>query len=133
MWSCELQGGIIRYRLERAEETYLEALLMQREKHWNICANRLYYACFYAVSALLQQHDLSSGKHSGVKAFFNQHFVKTGILDKEFGRLYSRLFDARQEGDYIDFVRYAVDDVEPWIERVRLFIDVSSELIEKNN
>ena len=48
---------IIRYRLERAEETYQEALLMQREKHWNTCANRLYYACFYAVSALLQQYD----------------------------------------------------------------------------
>ncbi|MGX9725979.1 MAG: HEPN domain-containing protein [Candidatus Electronema sp. VV] len=121
---------IICYRLERAEETYQEALLMQREKHWNTCANRLYYACFYAVSALLQQHDFSSGKHSGIKAYFNQHFIKTGILDKEFGRLYSRLFDARQEGDYIDFVRYTAEDVEPWIGRVRLFIDVVSELIE---
>ncbi|WP_417910620.1 HEPN domain-containing protein [Candidatus Electronema sp. PJ] len=123
---------IICYRLERAEETYQEALLMQREKHWNTCANRLYYACFYAVSALLQQHDFSSGKHSGIKAYFNQHFIKTGILDKELGRLYSRLFDARQEGDYIDFVRYAAEDVEPWIERVRLFIDIVLELIEKN-
>jgi hypothetical protein len=41
------------------------------------------------------------------------------------------LFDARQEGDYIDFVRYAVDDVEPWIEKVRLFIDMVTEVIEK--
>ncbi|MCI5141503.1 MAG: HEPN domain-containing protein [Candidatus Electrothrix sp. ATG1] len=122
---------IVRYRLERAEETYQEALLMQREKHWNTCANRLYYACFYAVSALLQQHDFSSGKHSGVKAFFNRYFIKTGVLDKEFGRLYSRLFDARQEGDYIDFVRYAAEDVEPWIEKVRLFIDMVTEVICK--
>ena len=122
---------IVRYRLERAEETYQEALLMYREKHWNTCANRLYYACFYAVSALLQQHDFSSGKHSGVKAFFNRYFIKTGGIDKEFGRLYSRLFDARQEGDYIDFVRYAVDDIEPWIEKVRLFIDMVTEVIEK--
>ncbi|MCI5161557.1 MAG: HEPN domain-containing protein [Candidatus Electrothrix sp. AX5] len=122
---------IVRYRLERAEETYQEALLMYREKHWNTCANRLYYACFYAVSALLQQHDFLSGKHSGVKAFFNRYFIKTGVIDKEFGRLYSRLFDARQEGDYIDFVRYAVDDIEPWIEKVRLFIDMVTEVIEK--
>ena len=86
---------IIRYRLERAEEAYQEALLIQREKHWNSCTNRLYYACFYAVSALLQQNDFTSGKHSGVKAIFNQHFVKAGIFDKELGRLYSRLFDAR--------------------------------------
>jgi hypothetical protein len=53
------QEEIIRYRLKRAEETYQEALLMRREKHWNTCANRLYYACFYAVSALLQQHGFS--------------------------------------------------------------------------
>ncbi|MCI5122791.1 MAG: HEPN domain-containing protein [Candidatus Electrothrix sp. AUS4] len=63
---------IIRYRLERAEKNYQEALLMQREKHWNTCANRLYYACFYAVSALLQQHDFSSGKHRAM-------FLKRGI------------------------------------------------------
>jgi uncharacterized protein (UPF0332 family) len=29
---------------------------------------------FYTVSALLQQHDFSSGKHSGVKAFFQSVF-----------------------------------------------------------
>ena len=34
---------IIRYRLERAEETYQEALLMQREKHWNTSAYILFY------------------------------------------------------------------------------------------
>jgi uncharacterized protein (UPF0332 family) len=124
------QEEIIRYRLERAEETYQEALLMRREKHWNTCANRLYYACFYAVSALLQQHGFSSGKHSGVKAFFNQHFIKTGVLDKELGKLYSRLLDARQEGDYIDFVQYAAEDIEPWIEQVRLFIDAVAERIK---
>jgi hypothetical protein len=36
---------LIQYRIERAHETFEEALLMQREKHWNACANRLYYAC----------------------------------------------------------------------------------------
>ncbi len=41
---------LIRYRFERAKEAYDEAILMKREKHWNTCANRLYYACFYAVT-----------------------------------------------------------------------------------
>jgi uncharacterized protein (UPF0332 family) len=105
---------------------------MQREKHWNTCANRLYYSCFYAVSALLQKHDLVSGKHSGVKSLFNQHFVKTNIVNKEKGKLYNRLFDARQEGDYIDFVYYNSEDVTPWIKEVRLFINTISQLIENN-
>jgi hypothetical protein len=39
----EIQA-LIAYRLNRAEETLAEARLMQREGHWNACANRLYYA-----------------------------------------------------------------------------------------
>ncbi|KPA10848.1 HEPN domain protein [Candidatus Magnetomorum sp. HK-1] len=128
----EYKQEIVKYRLERSNETFEEALLMQREKHWNTCANRLYYSCFYAVSALLQKHDLVSSKHSGVKSLFNQHFVKTNVVNKEKGKLYNRLFDARQEGDYIDFVRYNSEDVTPWIEEVKIFINTISELTENN-
>jgi len=128
----EYKLEIVKYRLERSKETYEEALLMQREKHWNTCANRLYYSCFYAVSALLQKHDLVSSKHSGVKALFNQHFVKTNVICKKKGQLYNRLFDARQEGDYIDFVYYGSEDVTPWIKDVMTFINTISKLIEDN-
>ncbi len=114
--------ALIDYRLERAKETYEEALLMKRENHWNACANRLYYAAFYAVSALLVKNGFSSGKHSGVKSLFNQHFVKTGKIDKEMGRLYNRLFEARQEVDYVDFVVFDSNIVEPWIQEVENFI-----------
>ena len=119
---------LIRYRIERARETFEEALLMQREGHWNSCANRLYYACYYAISALLATKGLASSKHTGIKALFNQHFVKTCLVSKENGRLYNRLFDARQEGDYVDFVVFERDDVEPWIPQVKRFIETISQL-----
>lgn len=119
---------LIRYRIERARETFEEALLMQREGHWNSRANRLYYACYYAVSALLATKGLASSKHTGMKALFNQHFVKTGLVAKENGRLYNSLFDARQEGDYVDFVVFEGDDVEPWIRQVKGFIETISRL-----
>ena len=35
--------ALIKYRIERAEETFKEGLLMRTEDHWNACANRLYY------------------------------------------------------------------------------------------
>lgn len=116
--------NLIQYRLDRAQETFQEALLMKRERHWNACANRLYYACFYAVLALLEKHGLASSKHSGVKSFFNQHFVKTGKISKEHGKLYNHLFDARQEGDYIDFVYFDAETVEPWIPKVKEFVEI---------
>ncbi len=119
---------LIRYRIERARETFEEAILMQREDHWNSCANRLYYAFYYVVTALLARKGLASSKHTGIKALFNQHFVKTGLVPKENGRLYNRLFDARQEGDYIDFVVFERDGVEPWISQVKDFIETISRL-----
>lgn len=43
----------INYRLQRAEESYNDALLLSDNKRWNSVLNRLYYSCFYAVIALL--------------------------------------------------------------------------------
>lgn len=74
---------LIKYRLDRANETFAEAILMQQQSHRNTCANRLYDACFYAVIALLEQHELKFSKHGGVKSLFNRCFIKTGEIDKK--------------------------------------------------
>ena len=118
----ELQA-LVAYRLQRAEETLEEAQVMQRIGHWNACANRLYYAAFYAVSALLVRSGHRATKHSGIKALFNRHYVKTGVVAKEKGRLYNRLFDLRQEGDYIDFVSLDGETVEPLVSATADFIE----------
>jgi len=127
----EHNRALIKYRIDRAEETYKEALLMQSEKHWNACANRLYYACFYAVSGILVKYGFSSSKHSGIKSLFNQHIIKKIILHKNKGKLYNQLFEARQEGDYVDFVSFDSDLVEPWIPMVKEFIEEVKGLSEK--
>jgi uncharacterized protein (UPF0332 family) len=44
---------IIKYRIDRAFETLEEAKILSTGNHWNTVANRLYYACFYIVIALL--------------------------------------------------------------------------------
>jgi len=74
---------LILYRMGRAHEALDEALLLLQEGHANTFVNRLYYACFYAVSALLLTKGLSSAKHSGVRALFHQKFVKPGVVDAE--------------------------------------------------
>lgn len=126
----EPKRALIKYRIERAEETYKEALLMRHADHWNACANRLYYACFYAVSALLAKYGLSSSKHSGIKSLFNQHIVKKKILDKTKGKFYNQLFEARQEGDYVDFVFFESDLVEPWVLKAHEFIEDIKQLCQ---
>ena len=112
---------LVKYRYSRAKETLDEAILLARENHWNAVANRLYYACFYLVSALLIKDSLSFDSHRGVKTEFHRSFVKPGEISMNSGKLYSRLFNLRQEGDYADFKRFEKDDIEPFITDVKEF------------
>jgi hypothetical protein len=86
---------LVLYRLNRADESLEEALILLERDHINTFVNRLYYACFYAVTALLLSKVLSSSKHSGVRALFHQNFVKNGLINKEMGKYYDKLFDTR--------------------------------------
>jgi uncharacterized protein (UPF0332 family) len=115
-------SDLVRYRLDRALESLEDAKLLAGASRWNPCVNRLYYACFYAVSALLAAHGFSAKKHSGVLSLFNLHFVKTEKLSKETVEIYSDLYDSRQEGDYTDFVRFTSDQVLPQLPKAEAFI-----------
>ncbi|MBQ9417128.1 MAG: HEPN domain-containing protein [Bacteroidales bacterium] len=65
-------------------------------------ANRLYCAVYYVVSAFLLQNGYSVQTHHGIIQLLGLHFIKTGILEKEYGTLYGQLFSLRQTGDYGD-------------------------------
>jgi uncharacterized protein (UPF0332 family) len=126
-------NDFIQYRVARAREALDEAEILADSGHWNACVNRLYYACFYAVSALLSKHDLSSSKHSGLRSFFNHNFVKVGIIPKETAIIYNSLFERRQEGDYDVFVTFKETDVKPWLKEAAVFVDTVIKLIKKDS
>jgi uncharacterized protein (UPF0332 family) len=66
----------------------------------------LFYDCFYAVIALLIKNNISTQTHDGARTQFGLFFVKTGIIDKESGKFFYKLFDYRQKGDYGDLFDY---------------------------
>ncbi len=120
---------LIKYRLERADETLVEAKLLAENEHWNTVANRLYYACYYVMIALFVKYDFSASTHSGVKTMLGQHFIKTEILPLEIGKLYNDLFNKRQEGDYQDFQKFDKEIIEPLIKQSENFIETVKKLI----
>jgi uncharacterized protein (UPF0332 family) len=113
---------LIHYRLECAQESLDDARLLAEANRWNAWVNRLYYSCFYAVSALLVRDELSSSRHTGVRSLLNRHYVRTGKVPRDLARVYNDLFERRQEGDYADFVRFQADQVRPWIPQTEAFI-----------
>ena len=123
---------LVSYRLQRARETLEDARILADARRWNPCVNRLYYACFYAVSALLVQAGLSSSKHTGVRSLFNRHFVRTGKVAKEKARIFNDLFERRQEGDYMDFVSFEESQVRPWVPEAEAFVESIAVLVERH-
>jgi uncharacterized protein (UPF0332 family) len=115
--------------MERAREAIKEASLLLKAGHLNAYVNRLYYACFYAVSALLVTRGISTSKHGQLRSLLHRDFVKTGLIPTELGRHFDRLFSNRQEGDYADFVVFKADEVRTWLDETIVFVDYIDGLI----
>lgn len=97
---------LINYRINRAFETLKEAEKMLENEFWNASINRIYYACFYAVSGLLLKKGVDTSTHKGIRQMFGLHFVQTGLVSRESGKFFSDLYDRRQTGDYDDYALY---------------------------
>jgi uncharacterized protein (UPF0332 family) len=129
MITKEKRSQMVRYWWSKAEESLASARREFEAGSFSFAMNRLYYTAFYGVSALLMKHDLSSKKHSGVRAAFHQKFIKTGVLDPNWGRLYDQLFEDRQEGDYVVFISFEPDYVESQLTQCAQFLQQLRPLI----
>ncbi len=122
----------ISYRLKRANETIQEVKILIDNKLWNTAINRMYYACFYAVGALLIKNGVKAYSHSGIRQKFGQLFVQTGLIDRNLGKLFSELFEKRQKGDYNDFFDFDEQAVLSLYPESILFIKEIERLINTN-
>lgn len=128
----EERDAIIAFRIQKAKDTLAEAEGISTLKYWNAVANRLYYSCFYMASALLIRHNYMAQTHNGVIHLLGLHFIREGIISKEAGKLYSKLYELRQTGDYDDLFNLTETDVLPLIPLANKFIDELLQLINSD-
>lgn len=122
MLNSDDRSAIASYRYKRAVETMDEVRMSVREQRWNLAANRLYYAAFYAMSAVLIREGESVKTHNGVLALFGKRHIHTNHLSRETMVLISRLSSMRHAGDYDDFVIWTEKDVLPNVASTEKFI-----------
>ncbi len=122
---------LIKYRVSKARETFNEVELHIENKLWNTAVNRLYYACYYAVLALLIDKDIKPHTHTGVRQMFGLHFIKTGIIEANLGKFFSDIYDKRQTSDYDDFIMFEKEDVVDLIEPANLLISFTEKYLLK--
>ena len=109
--------------LEKAAKTWNQMEVQVKNGVWEMAANRLYYALFHAVSALLIHDQHIVGTHRGAVNQFSLYYVKAGIFSKADGRLYSNLQKLREDGDYNCYIDVEQEDVEGYIEPTRQLIE----------
>ncbi len=125
------EKALVHYRLERAHESLVEAKLLFDTSHLHTYVNRLYYACFYAMSALLLSQGQSTSKHTHLRSLLHKDFGRSGHVPVEQGQFFDLLFSNRQKGDYSDLVIFKADQVEPWLEQATCFVDCIVELLSE--
>ena len=120
---------LVQLELEKADRTFDQVKVLQREGYWDTMANRLYYSLFHAVSALLINDQREVGSHKGAAIRFHQYYVKTGIFTEEEGSFYSQMETLREKSDYNCFFNVAETDIvskvvptSSFIEKVKHYI-----------
>ncbi len=121
---------LIHYRIRRAFQTLEEIDILVKNQLWATAINRLYYACYYAVTALLLKNNLTPHTHGGVRQMFGLHFIKTGLINAELGKFYSDISDKRQIGDYDDFVIIKEEDMNELIPAAKELIHSIEKMVK---
>ncbi|MCD7906571.1 MAG: HEPN domain-containing protein [Clostridium sp.] len=121
---------IVKLRLEKAEATLKEAELLMQGGLWSGVVNRIYYVCYYMVSALLVKNGIEATTHAGVRTMLGLHFLKTGKISKEMGVYFSTAFTKRQTSDYDEFIGITQEEAEELFDGLSDFMEAIMTLIK---
>ena len=129
--SDEERRIIVDLELEKANRTYDAAIIMVEKEHWESAANRLYYALFHAVNALLIHDGHQVKTHKGSHALFGMYYIKTNKLPREYSNIYQKLESIRDESDYNWAYNIVPEDILGKITTARQMIDSIAEMVKE--
>jgi uncharacterized protein (UPF0332 family) len=128
----ETRKSLAVYRCGKATECLESAEMALKNGSLPTAVNRLYYAIFNSMRAVLSLELFDSNKHSGVISAFRQRYIKTGILPVELSDIIEQAYVTRNKSDYDDFYIISKEDVPKQIENVAVFLATVKEYIESN-
>jgi len=88
---------------------------------------------FYTLLALFLKTGINTktSKHIGVISLFDKEFVKTGKIDKHYSTILHETFDARQEGDYKEFIELSLEDASHFVKLAEEFLEGIRNIVTK--
>ena len=121
---------LVNYRIEEAKTALDDArYLNEGMRSTQSIVNRIYYAMFYAVMALLQKTGKVPSKHTGVISLFDTEFVLKGTFPKDMSMSFHRAFELRHVSDYKvakpispETVNELLEESEVFVETIRAYL-----------
>ncbi|MDE5574234.1 MAG: HEPN domain-containing protein [Bacteroidales bacterium] len=86
--------------IEKSDRNMEQAVRNAELGYWDLVVNRLYYALFHAVNAMLLIDGIKTGTHKGSSIQFGKSYVLTGIFSRQDGIVYGQLQTMREKADY---------------------------------
>jgi uncharacterized protein (UPF0332 family) len=86
----DTRRSYVQIRLAKARDDLATARDDLAQNHWRGAINRAYYTVFHTASAVLLWHDVERVRHSGTQSAFGEFLIKPGIIETEYGRIYSQ-------------------------------------------
>lgn len=115
--------ALANYRIEKAKTCLKASKILLDDECYSDSANRSYYAIFHSINAVNALDNVGFKKHSGVLSNFNLKYIKTSIIEKEFGRIANMAFEIRKDNDYTDFYVASKKEVIDQYENAAMFVN----------
>lgn len=127
----EERRSTIILELEKCDNTFKQVELIFNQQSWDLVADRLYFALYHAVCALLINGHYDVDTSNDAMEGFLRHYVNTGIFSSSDGELCSQVQHLREDAEYSVFVSVELHDVEglitptnQLIERIKAHLSV---------
>lgn len=121
---------LVRLQMERADKFMLQANEMLDTKHYDLAANRYYYACFHAIQGLFIHDGITRHTHKGLHITLGKHYVLTGRFDPTLSSIFRTMEQLREKADYNCAYDISEDDVKDMKVPSQKIIDEVKRLIQ---
>jgi len=121
----------IRALLQKVEQDLDDAAYLVDDERAEAAVNRAYYAAYHAACAALLTEGEAPNTHAGVLSRFSYHFIRTGRISEDVGRVLARAETDRNRADYDAFSDFSPETADDPVTDVRRFTTAVRTLIDK--
>ena len=118
----EIRKERIEAEIDRAKEALTAAKNLLEDGLFADSISRAYYAIFHAARAVLLTKEIDPDTHNVAISMFGLHFVKNGLIEERFGRIFNEAKDARELGDYIVTKEFTKEETGKRVEQATEFL-----------